>query len=430
MNRDDRINEILYYWRDIAKENPQLQFNSTMSSDRVYHDLIFRGVPIEDRRVDVSTEESKQHPNYFINSEYETPYAHPGSPFNNWIKYYARSDKTSVFVQSNWKYFCQFISKDGKARRAKEHLKVYIPLDSNHVEDGARLIFNFLEDNNISHESKIGRRIRFDNIVVRLIKPEDVDKLIRFVNNTPYLREGLLPANPFAYNRGGIALAVDGRLSYNSTVAAMIDIYIDHKKQTNTLNGVNVNDFYAYLEQLYRAYYLDNNRSSVEFNTLNGYIAREIAEREQNRGEKLTADEVDRIIENYRQVISLIIKSHNPSFTFSDYLKHYAENTNQVFMDERTVIQTNRMLIEALEAMTERFGNPDGYYNVRSFFYTGQETLITRNNNLRTRMVESPFRENLRIILNQNQMDFDTYAKNVLNQYHIDLAEIARMKGK
>ncbi len=430
MNKEARVNEILYYWRDIAKENPNYSFNNSLSSDRIYHDLIFRGVPLSDRRVNISVEESRQHPNYFINSEFESPYAGPNSPFNNWIKYYARSDKTDVFISPNWTYFCQFVSKDGKARRAREHLKVYIPLDSNHVEDGARLIFNFLEDNNISHGSKIGKKIRFDNIVVRLVNPEDVDKLINFVNNNAYLREGLLPANPFAYNRNGIALAIDGSLSYNCTVADMIDLYIDHRKKTNTLNQVNNQDFYYYIEKLYYSYFVSKSRNGEDYNTISNYISRVLNDKVQERGQQLTEDETQRIIENYRQVIGLIVKAGKPEFTYSDYLRHYSDNNQEVYYSERTVIETNRMLIEAFEAMTQRFGNPDGYNNVRSFFYNGQENLITRNNNLRARMVNSPFRENLRLILNKRQMDFDTYAKMVLNQYHIDLAEIARMKGK
>ena len=239
-----------------------------------------------------------------------------------------------------------------------------------------------------------------------------------------------MPANPFAYNRNGIALAIDGSLSYNCTVADMIDLYIDHRKKTNTLNQVNNQDFYYYIEKLYYSYFVSKSRNGEDYNTISNYISRVLNDKVQERGQQLTEDETQRIIENYRQVIGLIVKAGKPEFTYSDYLRHYSDNNQEVYYSERTVIETNRMLIEAFEAMTQRFGNPDGYNNVRSFFYNGQENLITRNNNLRARMVNSPFRENLRLILNKRQMDFDTYAKMVLNQYHIDLAEIARMRGK
>ena len=427
MNKEDRINEILFYWRNIAKENPVYDFNSTLSSDRIYHDLISRGVPKQDRLVDISADDSTKYPYYFVNSEYESPYANPSSPFNNWIKYYAHSN-TEVSIPNNRRYFCQFVSKDEQAKQARENLKVYIPLDSEHIENGARLIFNFLEDNHISHESEISKRIRLDDIVIKLIRPDDVDRLIEFVNNNSYLHEGLLPANPFAFNRNGIALSIDGKLSYTNTIADMIDLYIDHKKESEELDSVDATDFFTYVERLYYAYYISPNSNTESYNTFNGFIARKIKEHYDEHHRTLSNDEIANLIENYRQIIGLIVKSSKPNFTYSDYLRHYSDNSKAVYLSDKVILETNRLLIEAFEALTERFGNPDGYRNVRAFFNIGLEDYITRENNLRARMINSPFRENLRLILQVNKVDFDTYAKMVLNQYHIDLAEIDRMR--
>ena len=85
------------------------------------------------------------------------------------------------------------------------------------------------------------------------------------------------------------------------------------------------------------------------------------------------------------------------------------------------------LLIEALQAMTLRW-NEDGTRYVRAYIATANEDFITRNNNLRDRIVNSNFRETIKAILHQRNMTFDQYAETILNQYHIDLNELLQPK--
>ena len=129
---------------------------------------------------------------------------------------------------------------------------------------------------------------------------------------------------------------------------------------------------------------------------------------------------------NYRQVMQLLINAHSPNFSFKDYLEHYAQCAGIQLEDQRTVSETNEMLLEALQAMTLRFDHPTGFWNVEGFFRSGQPTLITSKNGLRSRMVNSTFRQSLANILKKNNMSFSQYASQLLQKNGIDLAELDR----
>lgn len=402
MNNDQRINEMLSFWAEVYRSNPNKEF----SDNQFYHRLIFQDVKREDRSISLSDQPSKDDPNYVKNYRKISPICYPNSTFNNWIQYYSDSPQTECFVSANWRYFCQFISKDNQARMAREHIKMYIPLDGNHIEKGAKMIFDFLEKNKISHLSKIGREIRFDNIVVRLINPEDAKKLIQFVSSNPYLQEGLIKPNPFAFQQNGIAMAVDGSLSFNQTVSQLLKAYMDYKRDSRSLNNVNVDEFYGFIRKLYMDQFITHRNDRLQ--QIMGWNPEE---------EK-----------NYREVIALIIKVHNKDFTLDDYFEHYSNCSNISMLSERQITDTNRILLEALQAMTIRF-RVNGIHQVKSFYETGNPTLITSKNDFRRRITSCGFRESLNAILHQRRMTFEQYAQMLLDQYHIDLDALAKQKG-
>ena len=401
MSDNQRINDFLNYWAEIYQNNPEKNYEK----GHFYHALTHDEVKPEDTVVSLSLDISRQYPNYSKAPGEVSPLSHPNSTFNNWIQYYSDSPKTSCFIADNWQYFCQFISKDNNARLQTEHIKIYIPLDAEHIEYGATLIFDFLERNNISHLSKIGKKIRSDDIVIRLVNPNDAEKLINFVNDTPYLQEGLIKPIPFTFQKDGIGMAVDGMLSYNDTISILLKAYMDHTKETKTLNKVDADDFYAYVRELYISQFVSH--KSEKLHEIIGWNEEE--ERD------------------YHLVVGLIIKVHDPSFTFEDYLEHYRLCSGVSILTEQNIIDTNRLLIEALQAMTLRW-NEDGTRYVRAYIATANEDFITKNNNLRNRIVNSNFRETIKAILHQRNMTFDQYAETILNQYHIDLNELLQQK--
>lgn len=395
-NKKQRIEEFLYYFRDIAIQNPGLKF----SHDSVYHELTGLGIPENEKRVNIN-----QH-------------------FGYWQDYFAYDRNCRSFVAPNWTYFCQFVSSDGVAKRAEEHLKVYIPLDSAHIKRGAIEIFNFLSSQGISHLSKIGSHVRFDDIVVRLVNPEDLKKLMNFLKNNKYIQEGLLPANPFVFNLDGIPMAVDGCLSFNSTIASLIQFYINNKVDTKTLNTVGVDDFYKYVEDYY----------NYAFSSAQGLqrLCADFRIRSSNYSEMV----------NYKNVFELILKARNVDFSLEDYISHYHECSNPLIQRQKLrqmddlqnrhemsvaaisqpatysdemVNRTNNMLLKMVDIMMEK--NPNQYEvldTIYNYLMNGRQNLITRHKNLRYMVIDSSFREDLMLILKTKKISFLDYVQQFL----------------
>ena len=255
MTNQQRIDQFLKEWVQIAKDNPHLSFEGQMV-DSIYHSLIMLGVDEKDKPF--SLDRGKE----TINEEGIR--VAQDSVFNTWKKHFRENDKIDVFVSPEWKYFCQFISKNQAAHNSPEHIKVYIPLDVNHIEEGAIQIFQFLTNANIPHLSKIGKKIRFDDIVIRLVKEEDASRLIDFVKHNPYLQEGLIKANPFAFQKDGIALACDGDESYNMTIASLVQMYIGERKRQQQLDMVSYGDFYRFIATCYKKEFVTQEDNQLE----------------------------------------------------------------------------------------------------------------------------------------------------------------------
>ncbi len=395
MNYSDRnkiIDSFLKFFVNLARENPNLDFKSESMSNYIYKQLYHIGVNRNEFDVNLSDNPSPTFHGPVMNNGV----GHPKSSFNVWINNF-RNKKTDVFVQDNWRYFCQFISQDRSAKKANQHLKVYVPLDAAHIERGATMIFDFLERNNIPHLSKIGKKIRFDDIVIRLINEQDMDALINFVNNTPYLMQGLIQPNPFAYNKNGIALAVDGDLSYNSTIAGLVALYVDNKMKTRTFNNVSSDDFYSFVNNMLIKEFV--NGESTE---LTNYF-------------QIYGEDVKR---NYKQVFSLIMEAHDPTFNYERLKGHYQECLREdKKLSPQQISNVERMLLEAIHLMIKRFNDVQAIYNVEAYYLTGEPSKLTRNNNLRDRVTHSTFREDLKTILELEGKTFMQYATEVMHKY-------------
>lgn len=388
-DRKRRIDEFLKFIRDISLLTPEDEFNLNV----IYYYLTELGVP-ED-------EEHKRIDHHF----------------DTWIEHFENDYNSRVFVAPNWRYFCQFISNDNSAAYSSEHLKIYVPLDSAHIERGAKEIFEFLSKAGISHLSKIGSQVRFDDVVIRLVDPEAVPLLMDFLNNNKYIQEGLMPANPFTFNINGIPMAVDGSLSFNSTIASMVLFYINDKKSKKTLETVSVDDFYKFVENYYN-YVFSSPEGLAKLEEDFPY--------EDRRFETIEAQFV-----NYKNVFELILKSIKNDFTFDDYINHYRECSNirlqrqkenqlraikEKVQDNDIVEKTNKMLLQVIDGMNEKYGNQYGVLShIWNYLITGDETYITRYKNLRNMVVNSTFREDLRNILDNKQMDFMDYVEQLLS---------------
>lgn len=393
-----RIDDFLKMLKEMSAQN--LDFYFTKS--HMYYLLTLLGLKEEEQRTNIE--------------EY----------FNTWIDQFSFSENCHVFVDPYWEYFCQFISKECVSKSYLDYIKVYVPLDSKHIKLGATLIFDYLSRENIKHVSKIGKEIRFDDIVIRLVNKEDVQKLIDFINSNEYLKEGLIQANPFCFNKDGIGLAVDGRLSYNSTLATLITNYINGRKFSGKFSSVSAEDFYNFVEDYYN-YVFSSEHGLKKLNE-------DFGVNEEGRF-LLSASE----IVNLKEIISLILKSKNPSFTFESYLSHFEEcisslekrkkedevinvmhgnyDNSHGYVSEELRSKTNESLLRTIRIMCEKYPNEYGVVNaISNYVITGDEKYITSYRNLRETLVRSSFRSDMSFILQVDQTDVFHYAYDLLNK--------------
>lgn len=407
-NNKERITNFLEYWRDIALENPKLSFTSEEIEHAIYSSLIRLGVNQTDRQIDLRNGNS---PTNYRNDNQYSYLVNPNSAFNNWLEYYNKKEKINVFHDSKWAYYCQFISQDLEAKKAKEHIKIYIPLDSKHIEQGAKNIFDFLTQNKISHVSKIGKSIRFDDIVVRLVKKEDADKLLNYLKNDSYIQEGLIKANPFAFQKDGIAIVCDGKESYNDTISKLVRLYIAEKIKSKTLNQVSYEDFYRFVAIKYKTNFIT--RTEKEFKEIF-----DIQTKEKER--------------NIREIIALALKCQNPNFDYNSYLEHFRickKNKEEVTSNTLNKNQTNllfeetealKLLTEYIKTMCEKYTEDKGKATCKAYFLTGNTSYIARDNNLRERINSSNLREYVIKISNQKNIPI----LELINQVYLNTSKI------
>lgn len=165
--------------------------------------------------------------------------------FYGWDYKYNKNNKINNF-KGGYFYYFRYNEQD----ILKDAIKLYIPMDSNHILEGVNQLFDFIIENNISHNSKVASKIRNDCVVVRVSNLDDAKKIIDFVKNNEYINEGLLNVNPFTLNINGVGLAKDSHFSYNDEIAKSIANLIKILNEKDRLDSLNVDTFILYLEQL------------------------------------------------------------------------------------------------------------------------------------------------------------------------------------
>lgn len=402
-SRYKRMDEFLKLWRDVALQNPNLSFSEDRIKNAIYKYLTRLGVREEEQKTDLANE----------------------GVFDRWIERYRNIPNIDVYVTDDWKYFCQFTNKkEAFEHGRKEAIKVYIPLDHAHIETGANLIFDFLAKKDVAHQSKIGKNIRFDDIVVRLNSEQDAKDLLHFVNSQKYIQEGLIAPNPFAYNNNQIALACDRCLSYNSTIASLIAIYIERKKQEGTLNKVKLSDFVGFVAEYHKERF--GNFEKQEETLKDFQIA----------SDNLSDYDISSKILNLKEVTTLFLGSTNLLFSFNNYLKHYqnGKDTNKfeqqvsalvdlrrktasTVRTERTPqIDINATIMEIIKTVSEQFDEEYAIAVIETYLKTGNEDYLTRKNNIRQKVANSEFRNLLNNYLRENNVSFRDYYSIIENE--------------
>lgn len=295
-------------------------------------------------------------------------YAVNNSFFGDWISRFKNKQNIRVFVSKDWPYFCQFVNKSVQY----DCVKIYIPLKLDHIYEGANRIFDFLDKNNIAHSSKISSDIRTDDVVVRLSSCEDAQKLQAFIDNDKYIQEGMLRVNPFCFNKNGVGYAFDGTLSYNSVLSTTIANYInDRISKEYSVDEINVEDFKVYINEcLGNKQYLNKLRDPKHYERSDPELILNIIKL------SLTSNNIKDFNNCYNNDC---IKQHNES---TNLLK---DNNDKVELFNEVILTTMRKYPRGCD---KKDRDVSGYDYLNAFF-NGNILGVTRDNNLRDRVIKN-----------------------------------------
>ena len=174
------------------------------------------------------------------------------------MKYSGRNDLLAFCDEVNFPGYFQFIKafKDDP----KEFIKLYIPLDLEHLYDGVNEIIDYLVSNNVEFEAELSGKMRTDNFCIRLKVDEfeKANRLIDYISINSKTKDGLNENNPFLPSRKGVAIITDRGNSYNYDLSKYISTYIANCK-LNRSEDVSLEEFRNYLRDFcYNMNVLDN----------------------------------------------------------------------------------------------------------------------------------------------------------------------------
>ena len=403
------MNNFLLMVRDFIKENPQLTYEER--NDLIYKLLTRQGVSREDQNRDFSND----------------------GTFNRLIYYFKDRQHIHSYVSPNWKYFCQFVNTKNQFKDTTESIKIYVPQDANHLEQSAKLIFDYLDKNDFTHSSKVAKKVRFDDIVIRMKNKEEANKLINFIKNNKYIQEGLIKPNPFAFNYENVAMACDRDMSYNCTITSLINLYMKHIEEFNAYDSVSIEDYINYVNIYYRFHFIKYNKISE---TINDFDIEGANYNDINSNEKIV---------NVRDILELHLKSMDPSYTKEDLFKDYDERLSKdiirfkaeklrkeraksQFIIPDDIDEYDLLLFNTVNLLKQKYqkNNPDHAFKVlQKYIDTGMQEYITRDNNLRQTLFEKDFANKFKNKLNYEACDIKTYYYRTLNSFNAHILNSA-----
>lgn len=289
MSRYSEMNDFIIYLASLVKKDPRYMFS--FEEDKFYGELV---------RVGLSNEQKQFNVRRF---------------YDKWIEKFKEKDNIKVFVSDSWSYWCQFTNGDEEEiKNEKSHIKMYVPFRPDTIYNGVNILFNFLAANNIKHISKVGEESRVDGVVIRVTSKEDALKIAKFIEATPYLKNGLYKPNPFLLNDGNIAYATDARFSFNEELSIYLREYIGKCYNNGTIDSVNIKDFFFHILSTYSEVFCKGNQEKLKkYATfrdlyLDDYCYEKLAEISQV--DKLILyslcreNKLDRVLEVYTQLMS------------------------------------------------------------------------------------------------------------------------------
>ena len=373
MDRKTILEYFLRYYRDLAKNDP----NFNMSSNYFYEELRRYGIP-----------------NYDDGLFYD-------SLFRYWQDRYRNIPNIKVYSAEQQPGFLQFANSHHKSN----HLKMYLSLKPDKLQIATNLVFDYLAKNNIGHQSKAAIRDRSDVLVLRLENPNDVSRVLDFINNNKYLQEAFRPINPFIMNTGITGITFDGLLSYNMTASLLLEKYFNDRKNTGSLDAVSLEDFKTYISNFYNDTFVNKSKLN-EFIQRND-IQKELLRLKQSRPYDNQIQEKTLI--NYMYVvdnINMSLHTNDYNYLLNNFVKYNNDINNQDLINSFSFSKYNS--INNRNQYSEMLFKEYVWYAYNKYeqdIYKVQSAIfdyINGNNNAITR--DNHFRQRFKAILSSKEI--------------------------
>lgn len=302
--------------------------------------------------------------------------------FQKWIDRNKNKQNLDVFWSKRQPGFLQF--HNGK-HYGKEY-KIYLSFPKEQIFDCVNKVFDYMEEHNILHCSKVANSVRSDDVVLRVVNSEDIPKIMNFINNDPMLAAYSKPRNPFLMQSGITSFSYDDNLSFNSTLSIILKKYFEYCRKENLLgkNVVSLEHLKTFSSKLYNDIFI--NCSKLKEFDLEGY------------GNERNFSSKGAKLNNYEQVFRLINYSLNTDFDINSYIgyvedcrnnsknkdkiNYYDEVIKANINDDTKVNEKKEYLDKYIFTALKLYGkeNISKYLNL---YLSGNIKAITRTNNFR-----------------------------------------------
>ena len=328
-----------------------------------------------------------------------------GLYFSKWIRYFEGRKNISACILPFWSYFCQFMSDDQKTytniKKEDKSIKLYISLDSEHIDKGVLMIFDFIEKNNIINISKVGANIKSDTIVIRVENIKDAKMIMNFVKRNKYLQEGIYKnTNPFIPNINGVSYTIDGSLSYTTMISSVIGMFINEWVKNRELEP-NLMDLYKYVSNMEKKLFRRGIKAEKSIVTVDSLIG--------------DGDYSKQDVLSLKVAFNLFLKTLDKNFDFKDFCSFALESEDKenYYYDNNIDVET--ILREELLILSKKYGFDQAILNIDAYSKTVDLGYISSKNNMRERFKDIDFLYYLNKYLTDNNISCRQLCNRLLN---------------
>lgn len=390
------INNFISWLAKIYIQNPNIE----ISSDTIYHQMMQYGLSAEE----------------INNGGLVNEFIHLQNYFNN--------GNIRVFVHPNQSHFLQFWN-DKREAKLEDMIKIYMSFPKDSIEECVKIIFDYIDKNNLSSHSKMANSVRSDSVVLRIDNQNDAANIINFINSNPYLRSKAKPTNPFVAKHGVCGFAYDELMSYNSVVSKLVSEYLSDLKENNALQTASSYGFLTFLNMSYHDKFINMTK-------LEELIQKEGYTNAQNRFRSIGHQ-----ISNRRKIEELLINHLNGNLDINKYFELYTRfKDNYICTSEENLynraynaiqarkngqqkqaLDIKREIVDSyIEYELSQNQEQRLYLQLDAFVRQGKYSFITRTNGLRDAFINSNITGNdVLEITNNNISEYVKMYKNNKN---------------